>query len=85
MPCKQKLQKKIDELEKKLLRTEKRKYEAELRQLDKIKLQLFPNNNLQERVENFSSFYATWGSDFIDTIYKHSLSLEQEFGIIRLR
>lgn len=76
--------KKIDELEKKLLRAEKKRYEAELRQLDKIKLQLFPNNNLQERVENFASFYAKWGSDFIDAIYQHSLSLEQQFGIIRL-
>lgn len=76
--------KKIEELEKKLMRAEKRKYEAELRQLDKIKLQLFPNNNLQERVENFMSFYAKWGSAFVDAIYQHSLSLEQEFGIIRL-
>ena len=76
--------KKIEGLEKKLLRAEKKKYEAELRQLDKIKSQLFPNNNLQERVENFMSFYAKWGSDFIDAVYQHSLSLEQEFGIIRL-
>jgi len=76
--------KKIAELEKKLLRAEKKKYEAELRQIEKVKQQLFPNNNLQERVENFSSFYAKWGTDFIDAIYKHSLSLEQEFGIIRL-
>lgn len=75
---------KIIELEKKLLRAEKRKFEAEERQLKKIKEQLFPNNNLQERVENFMSFYAKWGNEFLKTVYQHSLALEQEFGIIRL-
>jgi bacillithiol biosynthesis cysteine-adding enzyme BshC len=74
--------KKINELEKKLLRAEKRKFEAEQRQLKKIKANLFPNNSLQERIENFMSFYGKWGNDLLKTIYDNSLSLQQEFVII---
>ena len=74
--------KRIVELEKKLMRAEKQKFEAEQRQLKKVKTNLFPNNNLQERIENFMSFYGKWGNEFLDIIYENSLSLEQEFGII---
>jgi bacillithiol synthase len=74
--------KKITELEKKLIRAEKKKMEAQQRQLKKIKAHLFPNNNLQERVENMMGFYARWGSGLLKIVYDHSLSLEQQFGII---
>jgi hypothetical protein len=39
-----------------MLRAEKKKYEAQQRQINKLKTQLFPNNSLQERVENLSVF-----------------------------
>lgn len=74
--------KKINELEKKLIRAEKKKFEAQQRQLKKIRTHLFPHNNLQERVENMMSFYAKWGNEFLTMLYDQSLSLEQEFGII---
>ena len=35
-------------------------------QVQKLKQQLFPNNSLQERIENFMPFYAKWGAAFID-------------------
>ena len=74
----------LDELEKKMLRAEKRKHDAELRQLQKLKDQLFPNNGLQERVENFASFYAHYGDNWMKAIYDCSLGLEQQFCIARL-
>ncbi|MEO7535488.1 MAG: bacillithiol biosynthesis cysteine-adding enzyme BshC [Ferruginibacter sp.] len=74
--------KKIDSLEKKILRAEKKKFDAEQRQLQKIKTHLFPNNNLQERVENIMPVYAKWGKSFFDAIYQNSLTLEQQFAII---
>ncbi len=70
------------ELEKKMLRAEKRKFSDQQRQIHTIKEKLFPQNNLQERIENFIYYYATWGKNFIDQLYKHSLSLEQEFVIM---
>ena len=74
--------KKLASLEKKMLRAEKRKFEAQQRQLQKIKAQLFPNNNLQERIDNLMPYYAKWGSCFIKMIYDHSTGLQQEFGIL---
>lgn len=69
-------------LEKKMLRAEKKKFAVQSRQINMIKEELFPNNSLQERMENFMPFYARWGKEFIETIYKHSLALEQEFTVI---
>lgn len=73
---------KIEALEKKMLRAEKKKFEAQQRQLHKLKEGLFPHNNLQERIENFMPFYGKWGRQLIDALYHHSLSLEQEFVIL---
>jgi bacillithiol biosynthesis cysteine-adding enzyme BshC len=72
----------LEELEKKMLRAEKRKFEEQQRQIQKIKEVLFPGDGLQERVENFSWFYAKWGSSFIEELLKSSLALEQEFTIL---
>lgn len=74
--------KELQELEKKMLRAEKRKHADLQEQVQKLKAALFPNNGLQERVENFSRFYAKWGRGFIDDLYKHSLALEQEFTVM---
>jgi len=73
---------KIEALEKKMLRAEKKKFEAQLRQIHKLKSQLFPHNNLQERIENLMPFYAKWGKGFIKAIYDHSGALEQEFVLL---
>lgn len=72
----------LEELEKKMFRAEKRKFSDQQQQIKKIREALFPRNGLQERVENFSSFYAKWGRAFIDELYRHSLSIEQEFTIL---
>lgn len=76
--------KKIEGLQQKMLRAEKRKFEAQQRQLHQIKTNLFPKNSLQERTENIIPFYAKWGNQFINELYKHSLALEQQFAIIEL-
>jgi len=75
---------KIDALEKKMLRAEKRKFEAQHRQINKLRQQLFPGNSLQERADNFSPFYAKYGKGWLSEIYQASLGLEQQFGILRI-
>jgi bacillithiol biosynthesis cysteine-adding enzyme BshC len=72
----------IQELEKKLLRAEKKKYEAEQRQIQVIRAALFPRNGLQERIDNFMPWYALWGKGFIHKVYEHSLTVEQQFVIL---
>jgi bacillithiol synthase len=72
----------LHELEKKMLRAEKRKYEEQERQIQAVKSALFPLDNLQERVENFMPYYAKWGVDFISMLYQNSPALEQEFVVL---
>jgi uncharacterized protein YllA (UPF0747 family) len=75
----------IDALEKKMLKAERKKFEAQHRQITKLKEQLFPGNSLQERVDNFAVFYATYGKDWLQAIYDCSQTLEQELGIVKLK
>jgi bacillithiol biosynthesis cysteine-adding enzyme BshC len=72
----------LHELEKKMLRAEKRKFADQQRQIHTIKEELFPENDLQERHDNFLLYYAKWGKDFIHKLYEQSLSLEQEFVVL---
>jgi bacillithiol biosynthesis cysteine-adding enzyme BshC len=72
----------LQELEKKMLRAEKRKFSDHQRQINTIKEHLFPRNGLQERHDNFSYYYAKWGPEFIQKVYEHSLNLEQEFVVL---
>ena len=74
--------KQLTALEKKMLRAEKRKFEAQQRQIEKLKQELFPANSLQERQENFSLLYAQFGKDWLQSIYNASKGLAQEFGVI---
>jgi bacillithiol biosynthesis cysteine-adding enzyme BshC len=69
-------------LEKKMLRAEKKKFDEQQRQIVNIRSALFPQNNLQERVDNFMAYFAKWGSGFIDLIVKNSLTHEQEFVVL---
>jgi bacillithiol biosynthesis cysteine-adding enzyme BshC len=72
----------LRDLEAKLLKTEKRKFEDQDRQIHALKSSLFPQNNLQERIDNFIPYYAKWGNEFIDRVYHHSPALDQHFTVL---
>jgi bacillithiol biosynthesis cysteine-adding enzyme BshC len=74
--------KKLESLEKKMLKAERKKQSTQLQRIWKLKSELFPNGSLQERKLNFMPYYAQHGPSFIQSILGHSLSLEQEFGIL---
>jgi bacillithiol biosynthesis cysteine-adding enzyme BshC len=76
--------KKLAELEKKLLRAEKRRFGEQQVQIQKIKSILFPGNSLQERVENISGLYALHGRNIFNAVYQHSKGLQQQFAIVNL-
>ncbi len=76
------LSKQLSEAGKKLLRAEKKKFDTQKQQLNKIREQLFPNNNLQERVDNFMPYYAKYGKAFIEALLQHSPTFEQQFVIL---
>lgn len=70
------------ELEKKMLRAERKKHEAKERQIEKLKQQLFPGNGLQERTENIGYYYAKFGKEIIHQLLAHSLATEQQFTLL---
>ncbi|GAB4091571.1 bacillithiol biosynthesis cysteine-adding enzyme BshC [Flaviaesturariibacter terrae] len=72
----------LEALEKKMQRAARRREEATQRQLHSLKEGLFPKGGLQERTENFSSFYAEWGPGFIDGLLAYSGGLEQRFTVL---
>ena len=75
-------QKKLALLEKKMIRAEKRKQHTSLARIHSIKSELFPDNNLQERVENFSKWVGEYGWSWVEAILKNSNSVDASFTII---
>ena len=75
----------LHELEKKMLRAEKRKFSDQKRQIQTIKSHLFPGDGLQERYDNIAYYYSKWGREIIAKLYDKSLALEQEFVILNIR
>lgn len=73
---------KIKALEKKLLRAEKRKHDASIKQIEKLKSGLFPGKNLQERVENIMPWLSVFGMGLLEKIYNSSPALSPSFTIL---
>lgn len=72
----------LDALEKRLLKAEKRKLADQLERIKKIQNELFPNQSLQERKNNFSEFYLEFGDDLIQRLLTELKPLDQEFKVI---
>lgn len=75
---------KLEELEKKIFRAEKKNHEEVRRKIHEIREVLFPLDNLQERIENFIPWFAEYGRAFLNNLLLHSFSLEQEFVILEV-
>ena len=74
---------KLVALEKKMVRAERRKQTVAIQRIHRIKKELFPQDNLQEREEHFSSWVGQYDVSWIDTIMEHSKGLESKFRIIK--
>jgi bacillithiol biosynthesis cysteine-adding enzyme BshC len=74
--------KSIENIEAKINKSLKQKNETALNQLEKLKAQLFPNNSLQERIENFSGYYADSGQAFIEQLIAVFNVYEKQFLVI---
>ncbi len=80
----QKTFKSMENIEARINKSLKQKNEIHLNQIEKLKNQLFPNNSLQERVENFSSYYAEFGKDFINELINSFDVYQKQFLVIEL-
>jgi uncharacterized protein YllA (UPF0747 family) len=74
---------KLLELEKKMVRAERRKQAVAIQRIHRIKKELFPQDNLQEREAHFSKWVGQYDLSWIDIIMEHSKGLESRFSIIK--
>ena len=74
--------KKLVELEKKILKAEKKKQAIAIERIQHIKNELFPQNSLQERVDNFAEWVGEYGWSWVDAVLAHSNTLQHSFTIL---
>jgi bacillithiol biosynthesis cysteine-adding enzyme BshC len=74
----------IENLEKRLLKAQKRKYMEIVNRITILQNELFPNKSLQERQTNFSEFYEGFGNEMIGKIFMALEPLKLEFDIIEI-
>ncbi|MBF4467311.1 bacillithiol biosynthesis cysteine-adding enzyme BshC [Flavobacterium sp. LC2016-12] len=74
----------LENLEKRLLKAQKRKLDNELQRVIDLQCELFPNQSLQERQTNFSEFYLEKGEQLIPLLIQKLKPLETNFNIITI-
>ena len=74
----------LENLEKRLLRAQKRTLSDILNRICELQNELFPNQSLQERQANFSEFYLENDESLIPMIINQLKPLENKFDVITL-
>lgn len=74
----------LDNLEKRLLKAQKRKLDDVLQRVRELQDELFPSQSLQERHMNFSEFYLEYGETIIQNLVDHLDPLKAEFVILEV-
>jgi bacillithiol biosynthesis cysteine-adding enzyme BshC len=74
----------LENLEKRLLKAQKRKLQDQVSRMTVLQNELFPNNSLQERTTNFSEFYMEYGEELIPQLIENLNPLSSEFLILTL-
>ncbi|RZJ65335.1 MAG: bacillithiol biosynthesis cysteine-adding enzyme BshC [Flavobacterium sp.] len=72
----------LDNLEKRLLKAQKRKHADELERVANLRNELFPFGGLQERQNNFSEFWLEQGENLIPNLLAELNPLAQIFNIV---
>jgi bacillithiol biosynthesis cysteine-adding enzyme BshC len=74
----------LEKIEHKFLRAEKRLHADKLRQIEAVKDALFPNGNLQERVDNVLNYYPE-NAKFIQALFEHFDPFDFQFNVLLLQ
>ena len=74
----------LENLEKRLLRAEKRKHSDLVTAITDLRNVLFPNESLEERYRNFSEYYMEYGEELIPTLKENLKPLSGNFSVFIL-
>ncbi|NMH29267.1 bacillithiol biosynthesis cysteine-adding enzyme BshC [Flavobacterium silvaticum] len=72
----------LDNLEKRLLKAQRRKFEDHLERVSTLQDELFPNRGLQERQANFSQIFIETGSGLIPKLIEELDPFSQSFAVL---
>jgi len=75
--------KSLENLEGRLKKAEKNKFDVGINQVKSIREKLFPNNSLQERKENFLTFYTKYGKDYFEYLVDNLDPFEKGLILIK--
>jgi bacillithiol biosynthesis cysteine-adding enzyme BshC len=75
----------VQNLEKKMLRAEKKKHNILIGRLDKLRAALFPREGLQERNLNFAVLYEEFGSDLVPMLVDNLDPFSEDFTVLRVK
>jgi bacillithiol biosynthesis cysteine-adding enzyme BshC len=74
----------LENLEKRLLKAQKHKHSDHVERAVQLQLELFPGGTLQERKENFASFYLDHGQELLQILKDQLDPLDPSFTVITL-
>jgi bacillithiol biosynthesis cysteine-adding enzyme BshC len=74
----------LENLEKRLLKAQKRKLKDHVVRMTEIQNELFPNKSLQERNLNFSELYLEYGKELIPALMSALKPLSEEFAVLTM-
>ncbi|WP_438973044.1 bacillithiol biosynthesis cysteine-adding enzyme BshC [Polaribacter sp.] len=74
----------LENLEKRLLKAEKRRQKDLVDRITQLQNELLPNQSLEERQRNFSDYYLAYGSSFLTTLKEELNPLQLEFTILEI-
>ncbi len=73
----------LDTLEKRLLKAQRQKLSDQVKRLTVLQNELFPNQSLQERTQNFTELYLEYGDQLIPMLIKQLDPLQGGFVILK--
>ncbi|RRO11898.1 bacillithiol biosynthesis cysteine-adding enzyme BshC [Flavobacteriaceae bacterium 14752] len=75
----------LNKLEKRLLKAQRRQLADQINRSVKLQDKLFPKQNLQERIVNFSELYLARGEGFIEFLYENFEPFDFSFSVLKLK
>lgn len=72
----------LENLEKRLLKANKKYFAEQLSHIISLQNELFPNQSLQERQNNFAEYYSEYGRLFFDKLFDELEPLSHNFNVV---
>lgn len=74
--------KSVEQIESRLVKSEKQRHETALNQIRALRDKFFPNNGLQERSDNFMSIYVKYGQEFFEVLKDNLDPMDKRFVVV---